>query len=341
MISETLEKLMSVHGTSGDEYEVSALILKELENIPDCRAYIDKTGNVIAEKKGKNPPERKLLFLAGTDEAGFIITDIDENGFLRFECVGEMDPRAVIGKRVFVGKSKAVGLIGSKAIHLVPKADAEKPADTGDLYIDIGADTKAEAEKLVSLGERAVFESDFCLFGSDFVMGGAAESRICPAILLEMLKEPAEYFYTAAFTVRSQTGGAGAGTAAFAVSPEVAVVVSPVAAADFARSGEKAVCKTGSGAVLSFKDKRTAYDMELFRELSDLAEKSGISYQVCRGIPEKNESALVHRTGEGIKTASVMMPCRYPKTPGAAVKLSDGEAMLKLLSVLKTELCKK
>lgn len=341
MIKDILEKLMKISGTSGDEYEVVSAIYDEIKNIPDCEARFDNAGNLIVEKKGKKQPEKKLLFLTGIDEAGFIITDIDEKGFLRFECMCEADPRAVIGKRVIIGKGGAIGLIGSKAIHLVPKDKADKTVEIEELYIDIGADTKEEAEKRVSLGDRAVFDSDFAKFGDGFVMGRAADSRIGAAVLMELLGSEAEYSYTVAFTARSKVNGAGSAAAAFSVSPDIAVVLSPMAAADFARSSENAVCKIGKGAVLTFRDKGTAYDMGLFKAICDMAKENNIECQICRGVGERNDCAEVHKAGAGIKTASVSIPVRYPDSPNPALKLSDAESALKLLSVLKKELCER
>lgn len=341
MIKDTLEKLMKVRGTSGDEYEVLSAIRDEIKDANGCEARFDNAGNLIVEKTGKKEPKKKLLFIAGTDEAGFIITDIDEKGFLRFECIGEMDPRSVIGKRVIIGENALPGLIGSKAIHLVPKDKSEKAVEIEDLYIDIGADTKEEAEKLVALGDRAVFDSDFAQFGEGFVMGRAADSRVCAAALVELLKSDTEYSYTTAFTVRSKIGGAGSAAAAFSVAPDIAVVISTIAAADFARSSEKSLCKMGEGAVLSFRDKGTAYDMELFKTIKDIAKANKTDFQICRGVGEKNECAEVHKAGIGICTASISVPVRYPNSPNPSVKLSDGDSMLELLAVLKKELCER
>ena len=341
MIKTTLENLMKIRGTSGDEYEVLSAIYDEIKSVNDCKARFDNAGNLIVEKTGKKEPEKKLLFIAGTDEAGFIITDIDEKGFIRFECIGETDSRAVIGKRVLVGENAVPGLIGSKAIHLVPKDKAEKAVEIEDLYIDIGADTKEKAEKFVSLGDRAVFDSDFQEFGNGFIMGRAVDSRVCAATLVELIREDAEYSYTAAFTARSKIGGAGSAIAAFSAAPDIAVVLSPIAAADFARSSEKTLCEMGKGAVLSFRDKGTAYDMELFKVIETIAKEKGTGFQICRGVGGENECAEVHKAGIGIRTASISVPVRYPNSPNPAVKLSDGDSVLGLIAVLKKELCER
>ena len=153
---ENLETLSLAMGTSGDESAVKKLIYDEVIGYPDCIAKTDNAGNLIVSKKGKNEPKNKLMFSAHMDEVGFIITHIDENGFLKFNNVGGIDSRVIVGKRLVVGESKIPGLLGSKAIHLVKKEEFDNPTKTNDLYIDIGASSKEEAEKVVSIGDSAV-----------------------------------------------------------------------------------------------------------------------------------------------------------------------------------------
>ena len=240
---ENLKALSLARGTSGDEGTVRKMIYEEVLSYPDCIAKTDNAGNLIVSKKGKNEPKNKLMFSAHMDEVGFIITHIDENGFLKFGNVGGIDSRVIVGKRVLVGENALPGLLGSKAIHLVKKEEFDTPTKTDSLYIDIGADSREEAEKLVKLGDRAVFDSDFDEFGSGCVMGKALDDRAGCAILMELLKEEAEYDFTACFTVQEEIGGNGASSAAFTVEPDLAVVVEATSAGDFPSvPGEKFIC---------------------------------------------------------------------------------------------------
>ena len=175
---ENLEALSMAAGTSGDEGAVRKLIFDEVISYPNCLAKTDNAGNLVVTKKGKKHPKNKIMLSANMDEVGFIITHIDESGFLKFSCVGSVDGRVVIGKRVLVGKNSLPGLIGSKAIHLVKEDEFKSPVNTRELYIDIGAESREEAEKLVKLGDRAVFDSDFGTFGDGCVMGKALDNRL-------------------------------------------------------------------------------------------------------------------------------------------------------------------
>lgn len=338
---ENLETLSMAAGTSGDEGAVKKIIYNEVLSYPDCVAKTDNAGNLIVFKKGKNRPEKKLMFAAHMDEVGFIITRIDENGFLSFSNIGGIDSRVIVGKRLLVGKDLIPGLLGSKAIHLVKKEEFDSPTKTSDLYIDIGADNREEAEKLVKPGDRAVFDSDFEKFGDDCVMGKALDDRAGCAVLMELLKEEAEYDYTVCFTTREEIGGSGAAAAAFGVEPDVAVVVEATSAGDVpCVPGDKFVCKQGAGPVVSFRDNGTLYDMELYHQIMELAEKNGISAQTKHGICGRNDAAEIHKSRGGVRPAAVSLPARYIHSPYASIKLSDAEKTVSLIKILSTELCR-
>lgn len=337
---ENLEMLSLAAGTSGDEAAIKKLIYDEVIGYPDCVAKTDNAGNLIVSKKGKKAPKNRLMFSAHMDEVGFIITHIDENGFLKFSNVGGIDSRVIVGKRVRVGRNEIPGLLGSKAIHLVKKEEFDNPTKTDALFIDIGADSKEEAEKLVCLGDRAVFDSDFEKFGEDCVMGKALDDRAGCAVLMELLKEEAEYDITVCFTTREEVGGNGAGNAAFTVDPDIAVVVEATSAGDFpCVPGEKFVCKQGEGPVVSFRDNGTLYDMELYRHIMELCEEKNIPAQTKHGICGFNDAKFIHQTRGGIRPVAVSLPARYIHSPYASIKLSDAEHTVSLIRILSRELC--
>ncbi len=336
-LRENLEALSAVIGTSGDESAVRKLIYDEVIGYPFCLLKTDNAGNLIVTKKGKNAPKNKIMFTSSMDEVGFIITEIDENGFLKFSNIGNIDSRVILDKRLVVGKDK-VGLLGSKAIHLVKKEEFDNPTKTKDLYIDIGADSKEEAKKLVTLGERAVFESEFTSFGDGFLMGRALDARVGAAVLLELLKEESEYDFTVCFTVKGELDGIGAANAAYLVKPDIAVSVGYAAAGDTPASS-KTVCKLGEGAVISFRDRSTLYDMELYRKASELAKEKEIKTQIKQGVYGTNEAGAFHKAIGGIRPVSVEIPVRYTHSPYSVLKISDCEETVKLVKALSTKLC--
>lgn len=336
---ENLRALSLTNGSSGDEGAVRRLILSELAKIPDCEASVDGAGNILAEKHGASRAEKRVMFCARMDEAGFIITSIDENGFIKFECVGKTDSRVIIGRRVLIGDGAVPALVGSKALHMLEKEERTALPDTDKLYFDIGADSREEAERRVHIGDRAVFEGGFAEFGDGFVMGKALEGRAGCAALLELLAAPAEYDFCACFAVRKEIEGAGCGAAAFALSPDIAVVVDGAPAGDIpAVSGDKRSCSLGKGVVTAFKDGRTIYDTALCRRLSEICEAKEIPLQVKRNLSEYSLGEDIHAAKGGVRTLCAEYPVRYARSAGAVLKISDLEHEARLLKILSTEL---
>lgn len=341
MLIENLKALSLANGSSGDEAAVRSVILSLLSEIPDCEAVVDGVGNILVEKRGANPAEKRVMFCARMDEAGFIIRNIDENGFITFECVGKVDPRVVIGRRVLIGDTAVPALVGSKALHMLDKSEDGVLADTDKLYFDIGADSKEQAERRVHIGDRAVFEGSFTEFGDGFVMGKALEGRAGCAALLELLSAPAEYDFCACFAVCKEIQGAGCGSAAFALSPDIAVVVDGAPAGDIpAVSGDKRSCSLGKGVVTAFKDGRTLYDTALCRRISELCEAKEIPLQVKRNLSEYSLGEDIHASKGGVRTVCAEYPVRYARTSGAVLKVSDLEHEISLLKALSTELAR-
>lgn len=339
MLIENLKVLSLANGSSGDEAAVRSVILSLLSEIPDCEATVDGVGNILVEKRGANRAEKRVMFCARMDEAGFIVTNIDENGFIKFECVGDIDPRVVIGRRVLIGDGAVPALVGSKALHMLDKSEDGVLADTDKLYFDIGADSKEQAERRVHIGDRAVFEGSFTEFGDGFVIGKALEGRAGCAALLELLSAPAEYDFCACFAVRKEIQGAGCGSAAFALSPDIAVVVDGAPAGDIpAVSGDKRSCSLGKGVVTAFKDGRTLYDTALCRRISELCEAKEIPLQVKRNLSEYSLGEDIHASKGGVRTICAEYPVRYARTSGAVLKVSDLEHEISLLKALSTEL---
>ena len=152
-----LRTLTSLSGVSGNEYEVRSAIIKELESM-GISYECDVLGNVIARKGNQGP---KVLVDAHMDEVGLIITYIEKDGFLRFRPVGGIDPRVLVSKRVLVGKEKIPGVIGAKAIHLQERDERTRVIPTDRLFIDIGAESREQAEKKVQPGDYVVFDTEY------------------------------------------------------------------------------------------------------------------------------------------------------------------------------------
>jgi putative aminopeptidase FrvX len=332
-----IKKLCNASGVSGSELEVSQIIIDEIKDYAEISR--DRLGSIIAFKKGKNPAKTKLMLCAHMDEVGLIITTITEKGLLKFDTVGGIDPRVLAGRRVFAGKNRISGVIGVTAMHLLGSNELKNSPPVDKLYIDIGTSSKDETEKLVSIGDIAVFDSDFIEFGEGFIKAKAIDDRAGCAMLIEMIKAEQEYDLYFAFTVQEEVGSRGAKTAAFTIKPEAAIVLEATTAADIPFVDEhKRVCFVGQGPVISFMDKGTIYNRGMYELSAKIAVNADIPHQPKLAVAGGNDAASVHISGEGIKTLAISLPCRYLHTASCVIKYSDAVHSLNLATKLAEQI---
>lgn len=328
---DKLEEICSIDGTSGDESRVREYIMN---NIAADEAAVDNLGNLIVFKKGRKTPKNKIMIAAHMDEVGFMVTDITDDGFLRFGAVGGIDPRVVLGRAVRFANGTR-GVIGTKAVHQQSADERKKAPDIGDMFIDIGAGSREEAEARVSRGSCACFDTDFFAFGDGYVKSKAIDDRAGCLIMMDMINSAAEYDTWFAFTVQEEVGTRGAKAASFTVAPDIAIVLETTTACDIdGSSGDKRVCELGMGGVISYMDKGTIYDSGLYKLAFETAKANFIPAQTKTLIAGGNDSGAIHVSRGGVRTAAVSIPCRYLHSPGCVAKLSDIEAVKQLSSKL-------
>ena len=335
---DTLKALCALSGVSGSEDDVREYIIKRAEKYAD-KIDTDVMGNVIVFKKGAKTPPEKLMFCAHMDEVGIIVTNITDDGYLKFASAGSVDGRVIIGKPVTIGKNRVFGIIGCKAIHLVNKDARGKAIKNEDMYIDIGAKTREDAEKLISPGDAGTFDDTIVEFGDGLIKAKAIDDRFGCAALLELIESDLPVDCWFAFTVQEEVGLRGSRPAALRISPDIAVIVEGTTAADFPSvSSVKKVCVLGKGPVIPFMDNGTIYNRELFTKLTTLAEKNDIPWQTKTVVAGSTDGAAVQRSGAGVKTVGVAAPIRNLHSPSCVGKISDMEAVLKLLRLFLEEL---
>lgn len=330
---ETVKKLCSLSGVSSCEDEVRGYIRGRIEHNVD-KMHVDNMGNLIAFKKGEKAPSRTLMLCAHMDEVGIIITRITKDGYLHFNFVGGIDRRTVIGKKVFIGAQRIEGVIGSKAFHLVPRAEEDKIPKTDELYIDIGAESEDEAKNSVALGDIGVFAPNMTMLGSEYIKAKALDDRVGCAALIKIIEQPIEYDCYFVFTVQEEVGTRGALAAAFGVKPDVAVIAEGTTAADlpFVEQSKK-ICSTGGGIVIPFMDGGTIYDRGMYNFLTELASKNDIKWQTKEYIAGGTDASAIQRSNSGVRVAGVAAAIRYIHSPASVGHIGDFEAMLKLLKL--------
>lgn len=330
-----LKDLCLLNGTSGREEAVRNYIIEKIKD--KCEYSVDALGSVIAFKKGRKAPDKKVLVASHTDEVGFIITDITDDGYLRFAPVGGIDAAVVLGRRVDINGIK--GVVGAKAVHLLSDDEKKNEPAFDKLAIDIGAADKAEAEKAVSLGDCAYFASDYCEFGDVFIKSKALDDRIGCMLMIELINSDLEYDTYFCFNVQEEVGLRGSGCSAYAVKPDVAVILESTTAADIdgVTGGDKC-CVLGKGPVVSFMDGRTIYDKQIFDLAFEVAKENNIKIQTKTKIAGGNDAGAIQKSGAGCRVAAVSLPCRYIHSGSSVVKIGDIEETRRFLPLFLSKL---
>ncbi len=324
---ELLKQLCSLDGTSGDEGIVREFVISQIKDF--CEYSVDNLGNIIAFKKGKNAPCKKILIDAHLDEVGLIITHIESDGFLRFKTVGGIDTAALLFRRVLIN-GKTLGVIGGKPVHLCEGDERKKLPNSDSLYIDIGVTSADEANTFIAVGDCAVMCSDFTTVG-DKILSKALDDRVGCAVLIDLLKSDAEYDFYATFSTQEEVGLRGARVAAYTVDPDAAIVIDGTTAADISGVSEaKKVCRQGEGAVVSFMDGATSYDREYYKA----ALCCGIPVQSKCAVAGGNNSGAIHLSRGGVRTLALSVPCRYIHSAGSTADMRDVIAVRDLTRVM-------
>ncbi|RLC82890.1 MAG: M42 family peptidase [Chloroflexi bacterium] len=326
-----LKQLSEAIGVSGCEDEVRRIIRENVEPYVD-EISVDSLGNLITYKKGEGQSPLKVMLSAHMDEVGFMITYIDEKGYLHFRPVGGIDERILLGKRVVIGEKRIPGVIGVKPIHLLKEEERNKVIPVDKLVIDIGASSKAEAEKLVKIGDYAAFATAFTQLGSKVVKGKAFDDRAGCAVLAELVKERYPFDVYAVFTVQEEVGLRGAKVAAFRIGPDAAFALEGTIADDLPKKKDVSpTTRLGYGPAITIMDRSFVAFQPLVRLLVDTAEAEGIPYQFKQPLVGGTDSGAIHLTKEGIPSATVAVPCRYIHSPASILNLEDFENTIRLM----------
>ncbi len=344
---ELIKRLSLAFGPSGWEDDVRAVIREEIGKAADSITE-DRVGNLIVRVKGRgldynaSKPAR-MMIAAHMDEVGFMVKDVTDEGYLKFSPIGGMDPRVLCGRHVMIHTDKGTevpAMIATKAIHLQSAEDRAKATPTKKMYFDIGARTKEEGFKAVSVGDCGVFDSDFMTFGKDgaFLKGKALDDRLGCAALIEAIRDlhdspcdlPFDVYFC--FTCNEEIGISGAGVAAFTVEPDMALLVEACAVNDLPGvPGASRVASLGGGCVLTLVDSTALYDQSLTAFLRHTAEDQGVRYQIKQGTGDMSDGGMIQRSMAGVRTAMLSVPVRYTHSAASVTGYADYESARDLL----------
>ena len=323
-----LEKLCNVIAVSGDEAEVRKIVLEEIRPHAD-EVRVDALGNVLATRRGRGRKRTRLMLDAHMDEVGLMIVDEDGEGLYRFEAIGGIDARHLVGKQVFVGKDHTPAVIGAKPVHLMNGEERTRKVPLDALRIDVGLSGKAK------VGDRAGFATRFRRVGPS-IMAKAIDDRIGVATLIELFRQPPPNIdLCAAFSVQEEIGLRGAKVAAQYFKPDLAIAIDSTPAHDLPmHDGSENTSyntKLGLGPAIYVADGSTLHDPRLVRFLRETAEAEGIPYQIRQPGGGGTDSGAIQRSLAGIPTVSVSVPHRYTHSPVSLARVDDWKHTLNLL----------
>jgi putative aminopeptidase FrvX len=307
-----LAEICETAGAPGFENRVRKLVLREIESLVD-EFSIDNLGNVTAIKNGKDS-SKKVMLGAHMDEIGFIVTHIDDNGFVRFHTLGGFDPKTLTAQRVIVhGKKDLMGVMGSKPIHVMTAEERNKVPKSTDYFIDMGMN-KEEVEKHIEIGNPITRERQLIEMG-DCVNCKSIDNRVSVYILIEVLKQlkTIPYDVYAVFTVQEEVGLRGANVSALNIQPDFGFGIDTTIAFDVpgAAAHEK-VTELGKGTAIKIMDSQTICDHRMVSFMKKTADAHKITWQPEILTAGGTDTAGIQRmTPGGSIAGAVSIPTRH------------------------------
>ena len=319
---ELLKKVLSPVGPSGLEAPVAEVIREEIAAYVDT-IEVDAMGNLIATKLGKAEKPKKVMLSAHMDHIGYIVIGYEKEGFLRVTNVGGIGITNSYNRHVVF----ANGVHGVVVAQPVQGQPALK-----DLFIDIGAQDKDEAKKMVSLGDVCVYAGDCFRLGENRVAAPAMDDRCACALLVKLLQTVGETQDTiiAVFSVQEEVGCRGAKVASFAKEPDVGIALDVTGWGDTPGTNLPEI-KLGEGIAVKVMDRASISNPALREELIACGEKAGVKTQ-REVLPYGGTDAGAMQTSRGgIPVCTISIPCRYVHSACETIDMRDMDAGLKLL----------
>jgi len=310
---ELLKKTTQVPGAPGYEHKIRSFITSEIEDYVD-EIYTDPMGNLIAIKRGSG--EQKLMIAAHMDEISFIVSHVDEDGFIKVHPLGGFDPKTLTAQRVIIhGKKDIIGVMGTKPIHIMTAEEKAKPPKISDYFVDTGLPVE-EVKELVSIGTPITREREFIEMG-EMVNSKSIDNRVCVYLLMQALIElkseelPIDVY--AVFTVQEEMGVRGATAATLGINPDFAINLDVTLACDVPGSApHERITDMGKGAAIKILDGMTICDYRMVEYMKETANKHKIDYQLELLPRGGTDTASLQRYAKGGSIAGgISIPCRY------------------------------
>lgn len=335
-----IKKLSEIAGPSGFEDRIRTAITKEITPYVD-NISVDNMGNIVAYRKGTC--DKKFMIAAHMDEIGFIVTHIDDKGFLKFTTLGGFDPKTLTAQRVIVhGKKDIIGVMGAKPIHVMTPEERDKKVTVKDFFIDLGMD-KEEVEKIVEIGTPISRERE-CIEMGDCINGKSLDNRISVYILIEVIKKlhktklPYNTYFT--FTVQEEVGLRGAQVAALRIQPDVAVALDTTIAYDVPGSSpQEQITKLGAGPGIKIMDSSVICNAQFVAFMKKTANENKIPFQAEIMQGGGTDTCMLQKmVAGGAIAGAVSIPTRHLHQVIESVHKKDVENSIELLAQITKSL---
>jgi endoglucanase len=323
---DLIRRLTEAFGPAGREGQVREIIQKEIEGLADSVDITPLGGLNAVVNKGGAP---RIMLAAHMDEIGLVISHVDDRGFARFQPIGGLNPKTMVGHRVVF----AEGIVA--AIGIEEPFDRSKAVTLDQLFLDFGSESDKDSP--VRVGEIGAFFRPFAQVG-DRLVAKSLDDRIGVAILIESMRQlketPMEVQF--AFTVQEEVGLRGAGTSAFGLEPDLAIAIDVTATGDTPK-GLKMAVELGKGPAIKVRDVGMLSDPRLIDLMVDRAEKAKIPYQLEVLEQGRTDAAAIQLTRFGVPSGALSIPCRYIHTPSEMVDVGDVKQAISLLNAILAE----
>jgi len=332
-----LKSLLDTPGPSSFESAPARVWRAEAEKFADS-VHADVSGNSYATLNPEGAP--RLMFAGHIDEIGIMVTHIDDEGYLSFDTIGGWDHQVFVGQRVILlgRKGQVTGVVGKRAIHLMEKEDREKVSKVEDLWIDVGAASRSEAEGRIRIGDPGVLAAGVLEFPNGRLVSRCIDNRIGAFVVLEAVRllaaDRPRASVTAVATTREEiaASGGGARSSAHQLEPDVAIVIDVTHATDYPgiEKRKHGDYRLGGGPALA---RGASVSEVVFEMLADTAVAEKIPFTIEAASRDTHTDAeAIFNAHRGVATALVSVPNRYMHSPNEMVALEDLDRTARLLA---------
>ncbi|MDD2429111.1 MAG: M20/M25/M40 family metallo-hydrolase [Eubacteriales bacterium] len=323
MLRNTLKTLLMPWGPSGSEHNVAETVKTLLAGHVDSMRT-DALGNLIVEKYGTDDNAQRIMVSAHMDHIGLIVTGIEKEGYLRVTNVGGVSLDFSRARHVVFEN-------GVDGVAFVQPVKEGKPT-LQDLYVDIGASDKEEAETMVQLGDICVYAPDVFPLGKNKISGPAMDNRVACALLTELLLYTQDQKNTivGVFSTQEEVGLRGASVAAFGINPDLGLAIDVTGAGDIPEEKFPAV-NLGDGPAVKIMDRSMIASPLVRDKLFDAAEAAGVKVQREVLPYGGTDGGAIQHARAGIPTGTLSIACRYVHSACETVDVRDMEGALKVL----------